>query len=252
MDGQIDFLANHIIESYGIFKKENLTNPKLKPLLDFKFQHSVIDSFDRKEMKAFRRVSGLMKNKKSEILAANFDKNRDLVILSVTSTHRTLPAIILNAIFEDLANYYFNKEFGYLYEGQKILSKKQAEYAKELEQLTPALITEINKSNNYYSNASQLTEKKLNQSFSKLNANKDKMDNILNRIDLSMLQVTPIFEIYHPPNEFPNPEYRSYSWWVSAFVGTSIGVIIAVLMILTYTGIQDFVTLVKTAIKSTD
>lgn len=251
MDGQVDFLANHIIESYGIFKKEKLTNPKLKPLINFKFQHAVIDSLSRNENKAFRRVSGLMKNKKRDLLTAIFDKNRHVLILSVTGPHPNLPAIILNAIYEDLATYYYNKEFGYLDQQQKILTAKLIEDNQKMKELIPPLVTEMNQSGNYLSKTEQLAEKNLKQSFEKLTASNDKMTKLLTQIDFTRLQVTPIFEVYQPPNAYPTPQYRSYSWWIATIMGISIGAVIGVLIIAVSTGIQNLVTLVKTTIQST-
>lgn len=251
MNGQIDFLANHIIEAYGIFNKENLKNPKLKPLIDFKFQHEVLDRFSITEQKAFRRLSRTVNNKRKKILTAVFDAKRELLIMSVESPYPDLPAILLNAIYANLEAHYHKQEFGTLYEQQKILTLKKAEYLQEMTELAPKLGLKIDQSGNYISKASQLPEKNLQQLYKRLSASYEKTFKLLFQIDMAMLQVVPILEIYHPPNAYPEPIYQYDNWWLAVIKGMGIGAIIAILIIVVSKGMQDFRTLLSNGKKIT-
>ncbi|MEM1120171.1 MAG: hypothetical protein AAGJ18_06960, partial [Bacteroidota bacterium] len=101
-----DFLANHMIDSYELFVKEQLANTKQADLIDFRFQHGNLARFSSLEKRAFQRVYRLFKNKKKGILSANFDEKTQLIVLKAESKYPQLPALVLEVAYEEVVRFY--------------------------------------------------------------------------------------------------------------------------------------------------
>ncbi|MEY4902687.1 MAG: hypothetical protein RLZZ292_502 [Bacteroidota bacterium] len=108
VDGEYDFLANHLIKRYEYHTKAWKKDPDLK---DFLFKRSNTDSFSLIERKAIKaifaqvagseKVEGLMSNSQS--------RQTQIMTMNVTTTSDELSVALTRALFETLSAFYIDK-----------------------------------------------------------------------------------------------------------------------------------------------
>lgn len=111
--GKNDFLANHLIDIYGIAsnsKEEeaflNLNNPSA----NLYFSNNDFSSFTPSEHVKFRKlhqlITGNASAEKKGLVTFDYGHRTGIIALNVNSLHDTLSVQLVNLLFEELSNYY--------------------------------------------------------------------------------------------------------------------------------------------------
>ena len=123
VDGETDYLANHIIKKYNFYANEWKSS---KDLNGFLFRRSVIDSFTEKERKALKSVySKIIGNEKEEGLMSNSQSRlTSIMTIKVTTISDELSVKLANQLFRNLGDFYIEKTVQREAETYRVVKRK--------------------------------------------------------------------------------------------------------------------------------
>lgn len=105
LDGKRDYLANHVIEIYNFrekWRKDTL-------LRDFRFIHSDVERFDRRENKALKSLHQYMVGEKTAFVAAGYSKQTSILNITVYARHEALSIALVEALYGHLSRFYIEQ-----------------------------------------------------------------------------------------------------------------------------------------------
>lgn len=108
VDGQSDFLANHLIREYqlgGVVKTERADG--------FAFTHDSLPVFSRQENEMlvflYNFIIGPPEDPKLALVTADYNEDTNIMSLFVSTTNEGLSVALAQRLFESLSDYYVNK-----------------------------------------------------------------------------------------------------------------------------------------------
>ena len=233
IDGQEDFVANHIIHYYELFRADKLSE-RNQDLADFKFMKADISQFSIQERKALRRpyrkVVGNIKTGKNAMLLPSYNEDTDILTLSVRSSHPDLSIAILNSTYQLLTIYYRQEESKSNFKKQQILEEDLAKYQKNIPSIQVKLAKLQDASTNILSQTNLLKIKTLTRELHHLEANYKTTLVNLEQVKFDSNNQSPVFSIIDTPSPVIEPDYE-YDWIRTPLTGGGIGLVLSILFI---------------------
>jgi hypothetical protein len=111
VDGQKDFLANHIIRIQKLQEEDwnkAPTKPGTESLNNFFFQRDNFEQFNRVEYAAFKSLYGLLlgDEKHTALFRTKYNQDSGVMSMGMTTRSESLSIVLLRTIFEQLSTYY--------------------------------------------------------------------------------------------------------------------------------------------------
>jgi uncharacterized protein involved in exopolysaccharide biosynthesis len=110
IDGNNDYIANHILRIYELYSLDKKSD---KDVASFSFTHDSLPAFNRRENEAllmiYNFIIGPPNKPKESLLAADYNKDTNIMSLSATTKDETLSLELSRTMFESLSSYYVNK-----------------------------------------------------------------------------------------------------------------------------------------------
>ncbi len=109
LDGQSDFLANHIIDLYDLH--DEWSDSKEERLHNFKFTDNKVEEFDRVANGAMKALQGIIigSEKKKGIYQTRINDDTGIMTLKVDGLDETFSIALTNSIYHHLSHYYTDK-----------------------------------------------------------------------------------------------------------------------------------------------
>ena len=110
IDGQSDFVANHILRKYELVEKLAKDDEDFK---NFAFTHGDLDAFNRKENKVllvlYKLIKGDSKNEVPGLLNSDFDEETGILYFTGITINEDLSLILTQLYYDKLSAYYVEK-----------------------------------------------------------------------------------------------------------------------------------------------
>ncbi len=108
VDGQYDFLGNHIIRTYNLYEKDW---KKIAILKDFRFTRPDLDSFSVAERKAIKSIYNIVIGTESKegLMANSQSRLTSIMTMKVTTISDELSVSLARIIFQRLSDFYIEK-----------------------------------------------------------------------------------------------------------------------------------------------
>ena len=108
VDGEEDFIANHLISLYELDQKWMDNRPELE---GFRFQHDSLPGFDNLELLAFKKTYVFLVGGEERLglIFAKYDELSGILSMGMESTNMDLSIETTNFLFDNLRDYYVHQ-----------------------------------------------------------------------------------------------------------------------------------------------
>jgi hypothetical protein len=123
VDGEDDFLGNHIIRIYNLYEKDWKKTAVLK---GFRFTRSSLDSFSVAERKAIKSIYGIVVGTESKegLMVNSQSRLTSIMTMKVTTVSDELSVSLARIIFQRLSDFYIEKTVEREAETYKLVKRK--------------------------------------------------------------------------------------------------------------------------------
>lgn len=196
--GKSDFLANHLISTYSLDEGWGKKEPEFE---GFRFKSSEVETFSDIELRALKNVYGFIVGgeKREGLVSAEYSEESSILSLYAVTIDEILSIQLINAMYDNLAEYYVSKSI----EKQKAtydIVKDKADsigYLLAQDELEYARFKDANQ--NLYSNMARLKEQRLSRDIQKLNIIHAEALKNVEIADFSLRNATPVIRELDKP-----------------------------------------------------
>ena len=209
INGQEDFLANHIItylDTLGrwahipwykkFYKKKN-------PLKGFKFDNGDIKNFSTLENSALKNVyyfiAGDRNSASSGAMKCGYNEDSEILYIKTTTHNEKLSWEITNRLFDQLSDYYIKKTIEKQKKTYDIVKEKKDSILAELKKTEAELAAFKDRTYGAYNHRTTLRERELTRELHKLNLMYGEIIKNLEIADFSLKNKTPFVQVIDRP-----------------------------------------------------
>ena len=231
IDGDEDYIANHILRIYDIRLSDENGNPADGPYV---FTHDSLPAFNREENKMLLAVYNLTtstgEEKSNRLLSADYSEDTNIMSLTASTRDETLSIELARRMFESLSDYYIQKAIEKSQKTFTIVSTKRDSVLGELRAAEYALANFRDTHRGLLMRTDQITELRLQREVAALSAMYAEVLKNTEIADFSLRNKTPFIQTIDTPIAPLRP--TSVSLLRSLAVGLLIGGFIGSLLIL--------------------
>ena len=236
IDGNSDFLANHVINNLDTLslwsRAPSLLNRKIDKLKDFRFIRDSIPNFDILEKTAVKRLYGKLigSSEKPGLISSGYNEDSGILNIGFNTQHEELSILLTNTYFENLASYYTNKSV----ESQKstfdLIKAKTDSISEALRSTEYQLAILVESSIGIYNNTEKLKTQRLQREVQKLSIMYGESAKNQELADFSLKSSTPVVQLIDAPISPIKAE--SESVFKALIIGGFLGVFIGALFVI--------------------
>jgi hypothetical protein len=229
VDGNQDFLINHIIRIYDINVPED-GKAREQP---YQFQHDSIEGFSIYEnsvlLTVYNLIIGPPQHPEDALLNADYNENTNIMSMTASTTNEELSFVLATHAFESLSNYYISKAIEKSLKTYKIVSHKRDSVLAELRSKEYSLANFRDTNRGMMMRVDNVPESRLQRDVAALSTMYAEVLKNAEVADFSLRNKTPFIQVIDQPILPIRPV--TLSLWRQLAIGLIIGGLIGVLLI---------------------
>lgn len=243
IEGNSDFLANHIINNLDTLnkwsRKPTILNKKPDKLKGFRFSTDSISSFDLLENTAIKRLhSKLIGNsEKPGLINSGYNEESGILNLGFNTQLEELSILLTNTYFEKLSTFYTQKSVESQQSTYDLIKAKTDSIENALNTAQFQLADLIESTRSIFSEVEKLKEQRLQREVQKLNIMYVESAKNKELADFSLKSSTPFVQLLDAP--ISPIAKQSESLLNALLIGGFLGVFIGCLIVITRKIYQD-------------
>ncbi len=200
IDGKEDFLANHLLQIYGL-NIDHSGKSKNEP--PFYFTNDSLPVFSLKEneelLMLYNFVIGPPDQPKKALLSAKYNEDTNIMSLSASTTNETLSLELAKHMFESLSNYYVNKAIEKQVKTFRIVREKRDSVLTVLKSVEYQLASFKDTHKNLLMKTDQVNELRLQRELTALAAMYAEVLKNTEVADFALRNKTPFIQVIDSP-----------------------------------------------------
>lgn len=227
--GEMDFLANHLLDVYGFGEKWSNSKSGISNL---KFSHTDYKEFSINENFVLQSlciaIAGTPANRSNALLETDFGQNTTIMSYVMTTEDEDLSYHLTNAIFNATSDFYVEKSTEKQQITHKVLLTKRDSTLKMLDEMEYQFADLSDRSSGLFSKRAEVKRERARAEMIQISSGLAKLEENIALTEFAIENNTPILQIIDAPI-FPLKEVK-IGWNKSVLIGFLSGLILGIFL----------------------